>query len=144
MSRSIIVRDGRFIVDDAVFVDPDEDAGAARVNVPGHYDEEALRDRLNSLAAIRVEVPSFADGRAFSLAARLRAMGFRGTLRASGPLLADQYPLALRVGFDEVEITQEHADRIPEPQWAEAATRTAFDYRARLQHGLTERKAEAA
>ena len=138
----VLVRDGRFTADDTAFA-PHDDGAAARIAVPGDYDHRALEGRLGSLEAIRIEVPSFADGRALSLAARLRADGFAGTLRAAGPLLADQYPLALRSGFDEVEITDEHARRIPEAQWAEAHGRTAFDYRARLQRGVR-REARAA
>ena len=128
----VLVRDGRFTKDETVFA-PIEDAGATRIDVPGDLDHAVLESRLRELRAVRVAVPGFADGRAFSLAARLRAMGFEGTLRAAGPLLADQYPLALRAGFDEVEIDDDHAARIPEEQWREARDRTAFDYRARLQ-----------
>ena len=53
----------------------------------------------------------------FSIAARLRAMGYAGRLRAAGPLIADQFRAARRVGFDEIELPDAMAERQPEPQW---------------------------
>jgi uncharacterized protein (DUF934 family) len=58
-----------------------------------------------------------ADGRGFSIASRLRAMGYRGRLRAAGPLVADQFGIARRVGFDEIELPEALAERQPEAQW---------------------------
>ena len=51
-------------------------------------------------ALIRVAFPSFADGRGFTLAKQLRAMGYdRAALRAHGHVLADQYAMARRSGL---------------------------------------------
>ena len=63
-----------------------------------------LRDHLANLPMIRVDFPSFADGRGFTIARRLRDMGYKGRLRARGHVIADQYAMARRSGFDEVEI----------------------------------------
>lgn len=82
--------------------------------------------------AIRIRFGSFADGRGFTIARQLRAQGFSGRLRASGPLIADQYAMARRSGFDEVEITPEMALRQPESQWRARADWKAHDYQARL------------
>lgn len=64
---------------------------------------------LASVAAadmIVVRLAKFTDGRAYSLARRLReALGFEGELRASGDVLLDQLPLLERCGFDSFEIT---------------------------------------
>ncbi len=57
--------------------------------------------------------PSFSDGRGLSLAKRLRRAGFKGTLRASGPLIADQFREALDCGFDEIELPDAMAARQP-------------------------------
>ncbi len=81
---------------------------------------------------IRIGFPSFADGRGFTLARRLRAAGFRGRLRATGHVLADQYAMARRSGFDEVEIDSALAARQPEGQWRARADWTAHDYQHRL------------
>ena len=43
----------------------------------------------------RIAFPAMGDGRGFSIARRLRAMGYRGVLRAKGPLVADQARAAL-------------------------------------------------
>ena len=84
---------------------------------------------------IRVAFPSFADGRGFTIARRLRLMGYTGRLRAAGHVIADQYAMARRSGFDEVEITDEMAARQPEDQWQFRADWRAHDYQSRLRAG---------
>ena len=79
-----------------------------------------------------IDFPSFADGRGFTIARRVRSVGFLGRMRARGHVLADQYAMARRVGFDEVEISDELANRQPEAQWLARADWRANDYRARL------------
>lgn len=69
------------------------------------------------ISAIRIPFPSFADGRGFSLARRLRMLGYTGRLRAAGHVISDQYFHARRSGFDEVEIDELLARRQPEAQW---------------------------
>ncbi|TDL79465.1 DUF934 domain-containing protein [Palleronia sediminis] len=95
-------------------------------------DPETLRDRLDDVVLIRVRFPGFADGRGFTIARALRRMGFAGRLRAAGHVIADQYAMARRSGFDEVEIDADLAARQPEPQWRARADWRAGDYRARL------------
>ena len=92
----------------------------------------ALADRLGQLWLIRIAFPAFNDGRGFTLARDLRRMGYTGTLRASGHILADQYAMARRAGFDEVEIPDTLAARQPWPQWQARADWQAHDHRARL------------
>ena len=74
------------------------------VDFPNDRDPAELAPWLDRLALIRVAFPAMADGRGFSIARRLRAMGYAGRLRAAGPLIADQFRAARRVGFDEVEL----------------------------------------
>ena len=95
-------------------------------------DPEALTDHLSALTLIRIAFPAFNDGRAFTIARRLRALGYTGVLRANGPVIADQYPMARRVGFDQVEIPDELALRQPEDQWTSRANWKAHDYQSRL------------
>lgn len=64
-----------------------------------------------------IEFPSYSDGRGFTLAKRLRNLGFAGRLRAIGPLIPDQFAESIDVGFDEVEISQEQLNRQPKEQW---------------------------
>ena len=68
---------------------------------------------LGQVALIRVRFPAFSDGRGFSHARDLRSFGYRGRLRAAGHVLADQYAMCRRVGFDEVEIDETLAARKP-------------------------------
>ena len=44
---------------------------------------------LGALTTIRVAFPAFSDGRAFTIGRRLRALGYTGTLRGVGPVIAD-------------------------------------------------------
>ena len=84
------------------------------------------------LEMIRIDFPSAADGRGFTIARALRLRGFTGRLRAHGHVIADQYAMARRSGFDEVEVTDEIAARQPEEQWQFRANWQAHDYQARL------------
>lgn len=85
-----------------------------------------------SLAMIRIDFPSSAEGRGFTIAKALRLRGYRGRLRAKGHVLADQYAMARRSGFDEVEIDDALAARQPQDQWQARADWQAHDYQQRL------------
>ena len=95
-------------------------------------DPEMVEPYLPQLTLIRVAFPAFNDGRAFTIARRLRMAGYTGALRALGPVIADQYAMARRVGFDSIEIPDDLALRQPEAQWLSRADWKAHDYLARL------------
>lgn len=76
---------------------------------------------LDGLSLIAIAFPGFGDGRGFSIAKSLRNAGYRGTLRAVGPLIADQFAYALACGFDEVELPEASAKRQPIEIWLAAA-----------------------
>ena len=84
------------------------------------------------IVLIRITFSSHVDGRGFSLARHLRLLGYRGRLRASGHILADQYAMTRRSGFDEVEIDPALAERQPEEQWLFRANWQSHDYQERL------------
>ncbi len=90
-----------------------------------------LADHLHH-ALVAVDFPSFTDGRGFSIARRLRELGFKGRLRANGRLIADQYAMARRVGFDEVAVAPDIAERQPQEQWLARADWKDWDHRAQL------------
>ena len=121
---SIIVKNGLF--------SPDEASKVVFVEVTPDSDPLELKDELSSVEGFRIHFPSSADGRGFSIARTLRNLGFKGYLRASGHVLADQYPLAVRCGFDDVEISADLADRQPEAQWLDAYSRVEGTYRETL------------
>jgi len=142
---SIIVRDGAFCEDrwlaaggsfhafDQVALRTYEfEADKTGVDVTNDLDPDSLTGFFDLVSAIRIPFPSFADGRGFSIARRLRQLGFEGMLRAQGHVLADQYPLAIRCGFDEIEITAELAQRHDETQWADSFTRVSANYQNHL------------
>jgi uncharacterized protein (DUF934 family) len=93
---------------------------------------EAVIAHLGNIRLIRVAFPAFNDGRGFTLARRLRVLGYTGRLRAHGHVIADQYTMARRAGFDEVEISDDLASRQPAPQWQFRADWQEHDYQARL------------
>lgn len=102
------------------------DVEALGLDLPNDADLDAVTPHFDRLTLIAVAFPSFADGRGFSLARRLRARGYRGTLRASGALVADQYAFARACGFDEVEISDAMAARQPVEQWRYDAARPGW------------------
>jgi uncharacterized protein (DUF934 family) len=133
---NVIVTDNGFASDDwsGAFV-PVSDQPANDVpalDVPSDVDPDVLSGHLGAAEMIRVDFPSFADGRGFTIARRLRQMGYLGRLRAKGHVLADQYAMARRSGFDEVEIDDDLATRQPEDQWRARAAWQSHDYQARL------------
>ena len=102
------------------------------VDIPSDADPAGLANRLAEIEMIRIDFPSSADGRGFTIARRLRLMGFTGRLRARGHVIADQYAMARRSGIDEVEIDDDLAARQPENQWLARADWKAHNYQARL------------
>ncbi len=121
---SVIVRDDGF--------HPDDWQGAEVLELAPDTCLSTIEDRLAGVSHVRVEFPSFSDGRGFTIARRLRSLGYAGRLRARGHVLADQYAMARRAGFDEVEIPDELAARQPAEQWQFRADWRAHDYQARL------------
>ena len=103
------------------------------VDLSNTDDPDVLTDKLDAITLIRVAFPAFSDGRAFTIARRLRTMGYTGQLLALGPVIADQYAMLRRVGFDGAEIPAEIAARQPAEQWEfRAADWQANHYQARL------------
>lgn len=118
------------IVTDTGF-SPDTET-ATWLDISSDTDPTQLAGQAANVTHIRVNFPSFADGRGFTIARQLRLMGFDGRLRAQGHVIADQYAMARRSGFDEVEIGDDLAHRQPVEQWLARADWKAHDYQARL------------
>jgi uncharacterized protein (DUF934 family) len=95
-------------------------------------DPAALQDYFGNIGLIRIAFPAFNDGRGFTLARRLRVLGYTGRMRAHGHVIADQYTMARRSGFDEVEISEDLASRQPAAQWHFRADWQAHDYQSAL------------
>ena len=99
--------------------------GAVGVILPNDADPEVLAGDLDRIAAIVLQFPAFADGRAFSQARILRdRYGYAGEIRAEGPVFADQYSYLLRCGFDVVVV----ADDVNLDSWKKAASRFSNVY----------------
>lgn len=124
---STIVTDTGFIHDDWTkgFDTPEA------LDVPSDADPLSLAFSKDT-QMIRVDFPSFADGRGFTIARQLRLRGYRGRLRAKGHVISDQYAMARRAGFDEVEISDDLATRQPQSDWVFRADWQAHNYQARL------------
>jgi uncharacterized protein (DUF934 family) len=136
MTAPVIVTDTGFAADDwqGGFVPlADSVVSDGRgIDLANTDDPARLSNRLADIAMIRIAFPVFPDGRGFTLARRLREMGFAGRLRAQGHVIADQYAMARRCGFDEVEISADLAARQPQDQWLFRANWRAHDYQTRL------------
>lgn len=102
------------------------------LDVPNFLDGDELVPVFSRVALIRIPFPAHVDGRGFSLARRLRRLGFGGRLRAKGHILADQFVFARRCGFDEVEIDDDLARRQPEEVWLPRTGWMDNNYQRRL------------
>lgn len=130
---SVIVTDSGFTpVADSVNPGLADLGNGTAVDLVNTDDPAAVEPLLGQLGLIRVAFPAFSDGRGFTIARRLRMMGYTGELRALGPVIADQYAMARRVGFDAVEIPDALAARQPEDQWKFRANWKDHDYQSRL------------
>ncbi|QDC09387.1 DUF934 domain-containing protein [Oceanicola sp. D3] len=137
---NVIVTDTGFAADDwahpvtplAELENTEAGAPALAVDLAPGDDPAALQSRLDGIDLIRIAFPSFADGRGFTHAKALRRMGFAGRLRAAGHVISDQYAMARRCGFDEVEISPDLAARQPEAEWKFRADWQAHDYQSRM------------
>lgn len=127
-----LITDSGFVADDVTQTFTPLDACAndvAALDVPADADPSQIPLHC---AIIRVAFGSSADGRGFTIARILRLRGYQGRLRAHGHVLSDQYAMARRVGFDEVEIPDDLAARQPEAQWLFRADWQDHDYQSRL------------
>jgi uncharacterized protein (DUF934 family) len=116
---SVLIRDTGAGPDDfkAGFAPLETYVGTGGIDLPNTADAAEVFAAVQGAEAIRIPFPAFADGRGFSIARRLRQLGYRGRLRAQGHVLADQFPHARRCGFDEVELSDELAARQNVDTW---------------------------
>jgi uncharacterized protein (DUF934 family) len=116
------------------------------VIIPNTFHAADLLPVQDRVALVAIEFPKFNDGRGFSIAKSLRALGYRGKLRATGALIPDQFAFALHVGFDEVEISDIQAERQPIEQWLQALTliRDSYQQDAGGAASILERRRAAA
>ncbi|MFN4143173.1 DUF934 domain-containing protein [Aestuariivirga sp.] len=112
-----------------------ERSGALGVRFGNTDRPEALATFLHRLSVIVLPFPAFGDGRAYSIARKLREMGYRGEIRAVGNVLPDQLQFMLQVGFDAFEI----GERFPLETWQKASRQMSLAY----QRGLFRRGSEA-
>jgi len=96
------------------------------VDLDNDVDATTLKEHFHRIPRIRIAFPSTADGRGFSLAKSLRNLGYNGKLRAQGSIISDQYRYMLDCGFDEVETSQEIADRQPAEHWSAADNKVSY------------------
>ena len=119
------------LVTDQGFI-PEAERPADMIELSDLREFDAAIHTPQSYKAICILFCSFADGRGFTWAQRLRMAGFSGRLRAAGHLISDQYAMARRAGFDEVEISADLACRQPQESWSFRADWRAHDYQNRL------------
>lgn len=100
------------------------------VEIANTVDAASLLPYFNHLALIAIAFPAYSDGRGFSIARRLRDLGFRGTIRAVGPLIADQFVQAIACGIDEIEVSEAHLAHQPVEDWQAALKAISSGYQS--------------
>jgi uncharacterized protein (DUF934 family) len=124
-----------------------EASGRLGLSVENTVAIETITPFFERLSLIAIAFPAYGDGRGFSLAKRLRREGYRGTLRAVGPLIADQFAYALACGFDEIDLPEASAARQPAEHWIKAAQAFSATYQRGYPRGrniLDQRRAAQA
>lgn len=116
-------------------LDAQEPEQVIGVLIPNNVPFAELAPFLPRLTLVAIAFPAYSDGRGFSLARQIRRLGFAGEIRASGPLIADQFAYALSCGFDTIELPEANAARQPVPQWLHAKD----SFSATYQRGYGER-----
>ena len=109
----------------------------AHLKLGNDFQVETLKSFLPYLSAISINFPSEKDGRGFSLARRLRQLGYLGVLRATGHVMVDQYRHATQSGFNQIAISSKLAKRMPEPYWQQQINGFTPSYQEKLQPGST-------
>lgn len=95
----------RLLNEDSAFFNTAGGVGAVIATGTPFTELNAIADKLTFAV---IEFPAFGDGRGFSLAVRLRKdFGFKGEIRATGPVIPDQALFLLRAGFDTVDVASE-------------------------------------
>jgi uncharacterized protein (DUF934 family) len=98
----VIVPAKRFLADAEELTRRDGSLGVAW---PNDRRVAELAPWLGHLALVALDFPKFRDGRAYSQARLLREhYGYRGTLRATGDVLRDQFHFLVRAGFDSFAV----------------------------------------
>ena len=115
---------------------PNGFSGRRGLVLPGEAKAEDGFAAARGFDAIAVVFPVFSDGRGFTLARRLRRLGWTGHLRTRGPLLPDQFVMALACGFDAVEIAPELVDRHGLESWLAAQHVQRHRYQRNQADGL--------
>ncbi|MFV0474680.1 MAG: DUF934 domain-containing protein [Pikeienuella sp.] len=104
------------------------DPAALGLHIGNDVERARIAPWFGRVGLISIGFPAFSDGRGFSLARALRRAGYKGRLRAAGPVIADQYAYLRQCGFDEVETPEALSARQPEALWSAAAARVTLGY----------------
>jgi uncharacterized protein (DUF934 family) len=99
---AVLLTAARFLADARELAERDSPVGVIWPNDRRVAELAPFVDRLSLIALV---FPKFKDGRAYSQARLLREQyGFRGTLRATGDVLRDQFQFLVRAGFNSFEV----------------------------------------
>ena len=98
----------------------------------GDDDLAELDFNLDRVSRIIITFGGAHDGRGFSLGRALREMGFKGHLRAKGPLVTDQWRHLKQTGFDSLMLTPTQVEKMPLSAWQEVQELDLPNYQARV------------
>lgn len=116
------------IVPVELFLENPENSTAIQIDVDTNLDD--IVPYLDQLELIVIRFESYADGRGFSIAHRLRHyLGFTSKIWGSGSLISDQYAMAIQCGIDAVLIDENLLLRQPIEYWRDALASAPTPYR---------------
>ena len=119
ISNTIKSLDAKSLVQGVLMLTPDQAA-------------EDIMPLPTQINAIEILFPSSHDGRGFSLARRLRQLGYQGVLRSSGNIYVDQMRHHLQCGIDAILLSEDQSKKMPEKHWLEASKTVSRNYQRHL------------
>ena len=120
----------KIVTDQGFQVDDWDEASVLQLN--GEDDASHAVQRLDGVENILITFGGGHDGRGFSLARQLREAGFKGHIRAKGPLVTDQWRHLRQTGFDSLMLSPEQVEKMPLSAWQDVQDITLPNYQRRV------------
>ena len=120
----------KIVTEQGFQVDDWDEASVLRLD--GEDDASHAVQRLDGVENILITFGGAHDGRGFSLARQLREAGFKGHIRAKGPLVTDQWRHLRQTGFDSLMLSPEQVEKMPLSAWQDVQDITLPNYQRRV------------
>ena len=130
LERGMVMAEYTIVTDQGFQANDWDEASVLLLN--GEDDESHAVQRLDGVENILITFGGAHDGRGFSLARKLREAGFKGHIRAKGPLVTDQWRHLRQTGFDSLMLSAEQVEKMPLSAWQDVQNISLPNYQRRV------------